>query len=78
MTIGKQIGVCLGGLMLACTGIGVTSWYYVTALGNRVDEAVTVTARKLELTGELTAGVFTFREDDDLAKGRDDAIEVLI
>jgi methyl-accepting chemotaxis protein len=61
MTIGKQIGFCLGGIMTACAVVGAVGWGYVNALGNSLDQATAVTARKIELSGKLTASVFTFR-----------------
>jgi methyl-accepting chemotaxis protein len=61
MTIGKQIGICIGGMITACAMVGAAGWWYVTALGERLDESVAVTSRKIELSGELRANVFTFR-----------------
>jgi methyl-accepting chemotaxis protein len=61
MTIGKQFGICLGGMMAACGLVGVTGWHFVSVLGDRLDESVAVTARSIELSGELRSSVFTFR-----------------
>jgi methyl-accepting chemotaxis protein/methyl-accepting chemotaxis protein-1 (serine sensor receptor) len=61
VTIGKQIGICLGGMAVACLLMGAAGWKYVSALGDRLDEAIQVTARTIQLSGELKAHVLTFR-----------------
>ncbi len=61
MTIGKQIGVCIGGMIAACAMMGAGGWWYVTALSGRLDDAISVTARKIELASDLKASIFTFR-----------------
>ncbi len=44
-----------------CMVMGAAGWYFVTALGNRLEESVGVTTRNIELAAELKANVFTFR-----------------
>jgi methyl-accepting chemotaxis protein len=61
MTIGKQIGLGLGGIVAACGIVGVAGWEAVNALAARLDESIQVSARQIELAGELTVSVFTFR-----------------
>ena len=61
MTIGKQIGLSLGIMIAACALVGGTGWWYVTALGDRLDQAIGVTLRQADLVGDLKASVFTFR-----------------
>ncbi len=61
MTIGKEMGLCLGGMIAACAMVGTGGWWYVTALGDRLDESIAVSARQIELAGELKVSVFTFR-----------------
>jgi methyl-accepting chemotaxis protein len=61
MTIGKQMGLCLGGILAACATIGFAGWWYVTALAGRLDESIKVSARQIELAGDLKVSVFTFR-----------------
>lgn len=61
MTIGKQIAACVGGMIAACALVGACGWGYVTALAGRLDESITVSARKIELVGEVKVNVFTFR-----------------
>jgi methyl-accepting chemotaxis protein/methyl-accepting chemotaxis protein-1 (serine sensor receptor) len=61
MTIGKQIGLSIGGMVAACALVGGTGWWYVTALGDRLDQAFSVSARQANLAGELKGQVFTFR-----------------
>jgi hypothetical protein len=61
MTIGKKLGACFGAMMAASTLVGVAGWWAFMEIDSRLDEAVSSTARKIELTGELTANVFTFR-----------------
>lgn len=61
MTIGKQIGFSIGGMLAACALVGGTGWWYVTALGQRLDGAINVSTRQADLVGNLKAQVFTFR-----------------
>lgn len=61
MTIGKKIGVCVGASLALSVVVGGVAWFSVSALGRRLDEAIDVTARKLEITSDLRANVFTFR-----------------
>jgi hypothetical protein len=61
MTIEKEIGVCVGGMIALCVVIGATSWLSVSALGRRLDQSVSVTTRKIELAGELEANALAFR-----------------
>jgi methyl-accepting chemotaxis protein/methyl-accepting chemotaxis protein-1 (serine sensor receptor) len=61
MTIGKQFGICLGGMIAACALVGIAGWHYVSGLGDRLDESIAVTAHRIELSGELRSYVFTFR-----------------
>ena len=61
MTIGKQIGWSIGGMIAACVLIGGVGWWYVTALGDRLDDAYNVSVHQSQLAGELKAQVFTFR-----------------
>ena len=61
MTIGRKLGMCVAGLIFLCAVLGVAGWLYVGALGNRLDESITQTTRKIELAGDLKVQVFTFR-----------------
>lgn len=61
MTIGKQIGLALGGIVAACGVVGLAGWRAVNALSARLDESIQVSARQIELSGDLRASVFTFR-----------------
>jgi methyl-accepting chemotaxis protein len=61
MTIGKQMGLCLGGMIAACALVGGCGWWYVTALAGSLDESISVSARQIELARELEVSVFTFR-----------------
>ena len=61
MTIGKQIGLSIGGMIAACALVGGGGWWYVTALGDRIDAAYNVSVRQSRLVGDLTGQVFTFR-----------------
>jgi methyl-accepting chemotaxis protein/methyl-accepting chemotaxis protein-1 (serine sensor receptor) len=61
MTIGKKVGLCFSAAMLLSGTGGILSWYYVNGLGGRLDEAIHVIARQIELAGELRANVYTFR-----------------
>jgi methyl-accepting chemotaxis protein/methyl-accepting chemotaxis protein-1 (serine sensor receptor) len=61
MTIGKEMGLCLGGMIAACAMVGGGGWWFVTALTERLDESITVSARQIELSGELKVSVLTFR-----------------
>ena len=47
--------------MGACALVGLTGWWYVSALGKHLDRAITQTAASIELAGNLKADVFTFR-----------------
>ena len=61
MTVGKQIGISIGGMIAACVMVGSCGWWYVTALGTCLDDAIGVTGRNVELAGELKANILTFR-----------------
>jgi methyl-accepting chemotaxis protein len=61
MTIGKQIGLCIGGMIAACALVGAVGWNYVSDLGDRLDKAYSVAARQAEIAGDLKAQVLTFR-----------------
>jgi methyl-accepting chemotaxis protein len=61
MTIGKQIAVCVGGMIASCAVVGICGWVYVSALAGRLDESITVSGKKVELVGQLKVNVFTFR-----------------
>jgi len=61
MTIGKEMGLCLAGMFSACVMVGVGGWWSVNGLGARLDESIAVSARQIELAGDLKASVFTFR-----------------
>ena len=61
MTIGKQIGWSIGGMIAACALVGGTGWWYVSELGERLDNAYNVSVRQSELVGDLKAQIFTFR-----------------
>lgn len=61
MTIGKQIGLCLGGMLAASGILGLAGWAAVSALSARLEESIQVSARQIELAGDLRANVFTFR-----------------
>ena len=61
VTIGKQIGICIGGVIVACGVVGCTGWWYVTELGARLDDSIRITARNIELAGELKSNILTFR-----------------
>ncbi len=61
MTIGKETGLSLGGMIAACAMVGVGGWWYVNALASRLDESISVSARQIELAGDLKVSVFTFR-----------------
>ena len=61
MTIGRQIGVSLGGMVAACAMVGACGWWYVSSLGQRLDESIAVTTRTIDLSGELESQVLTFR-----------------
>lgn len=61
MTIGKQIGLSLGGIIAACVALGGSGWYFTNAVGDRLNESIAVTTRKIELAEELKASVFSFR-----------------
>ncbi|HUB82833.1 MAG TPA: methyl-accepting chemotaxis protein [Bryobacteraceae bacterium] len=61
MTIGKQIGLSIGGMVTACLLVGGVGWWYISALGDRLDQAYKVSGRQAELAGELKAQVLTFR-----------------
>jgi hypothetical protein len=61
MTIGKEMGLCLGGMIAACAMVGAAGWWSVSALAERLDESIAVSARQIELAGDLKVAVFTFR-----------------
>lgn len=53
--------MCVGSVVALCFAVGSVGWVAINALGDHLDKAVGVTARKIELTGELKVSVFTFR-----------------
>ena len=53
MTIGKQIGLSIAGMIAACILIGGAGWWYVSELGERLDNAYNVSVRESELAGDL-------------------------
>ena len=61
MTIGKRIGLSIGGMVAACALVGATGWWTFTSLGARLDDAINVSGRQSDLVGNLKAQVFTFR-----------------
>src|ERR1035438_9846091 len=61
MTIGKQIGLSIAGMIGACVLVGGGGWWYVTALGDRLDDAYNISVRQSELAGDLRGQVFTLR-----------------
>jgi methyl-accepting chemotaxis protein/methyl-accepting chemotaxis protein-1 (serine sensor receptor) len=61
MTIGKKLGICSATLMAISAIMGGAGWYYVSALGDRLDQAVGSTAKKIELAGDLKEHVYAFR-----------------
>jgi methyl-accepting chemotaxis protein len=61
LTIGKKIGWAVGAMIGACALVGGTGWWYVTALGDRLDRAISVSTRQSNLAGDLKGQVFTFR-----------------
>jgi methyl-accepting chemotaxis protein len=61
LTIGKSIGLSIGGMVAACALVGATGWWTFTALGDRLDAAVNVAGRQSDLVGNLKAQALTFR-----------------
>lgn len=61
MTIGKQTALCLAGLITACGMVGACGWWSINQLGKRLDQSINITARQIELAGDLRASVLTFR-----------------
>jgi len=61
MTIGKQIGMSIGGMIASCVVVVAAGWWCVTALGDHLGKTIAVTARLAELAGDIKAQVFTFR-----------------
>src|ERR1035441_8951852 len=61
MTIGKQIGWSIAGVIAASVLAGGVGWWYVSELGERLDNAYNVSVRQSELVGDLKAQIFTFR-----------------
>ncbi|MEI9972191.1 MAG: methyl-accepting chemotaxis protein [Ignavibacteriota bacterium] len=61
MTIGKRIGLSIGGMVAACALVGGTAWWSVAGLGKRIDRAYSVSVRQANIVGDLRAQVFTFR-----------------
>jgi methyl-accepting chemotaxis protein/methyl-accepting chemotaxis protein-1 (serine sensor receptor) len=61
MAIGKKIGLSVSAVVGLCIVIGAVSWFSVSALGNRLDQAINSTSRNIELLGELKINVYTFR-----------------
>jgi methyl-accepting chemotaxis protein/methyl-accepting chemotaxis protein-1 (serine sensor receptor) len=61
MTIGKQVGWSIAGLIAACVLVGGVGWWCVSQLGERLDNAYNVSVRESELAGDLRGQVFTLR-----------------
>lgn len=61
MTIGRKMGLCLGGMVFASALIGGAGWWAATSLGRKLNDSINVTARKIQLAGELQEAVLTFR-----------------
>jgi methyl-accepting chemotaxis protein len=61
MTIGKQIGWSIAGMIAACALVGGVGWWYVSELGERLDNAYSVSVRQSELKGNLIGQAFTLR-----------------
>ncbi|HEX3744431.1 MAG TPA: methyl-accepting chemotaxis protein [Bryobacteraceae bacterium] len=61
MTIGKQIGWSIGGMIAVCALVGGVGGWYVSELGERLDQAYNVSARQSSQAGDLKAQVLTFR-----------------
>ena len=61
MTIGKQIGMSIGGMIAGCAMVVAAGWWCVTALGGHLDKMIAVSAQQAELAGNIKAQVFTFR-----------------
>ena len=61
MTVGKQIGLSIGGMIAACGLVGGAGWLCVSSLGSRIDKAYNVSVQQSNLMGELRAQVYTFR-----------------
>jgi methyl-accepting chemotaxis protein/methyl-accepting chemotaxis protein-1 (serine sensor receptor) len=61
MTIGKSMGLCLGGMFAVCAVVGAAGWWSATGLAHRLDESINISARQIELSGQLQGAIFTFR-----------------
>jgi methyl-accepting chemotaxis protein/methyl-accepting chemotaxis protein-1 (serine sensor receptor) len=61
LIIGKKIGWSVGGMIAACALVGGSGWWYVSALGDGLDKAYSVSVAQSNLVGDLRAQVFTFR-----------------
>ena len=61
MNLEKKLGACFGAMALLSVTVGACGWIYVARLGNKMNEAITSTARKIELAEQLTGHIFAFR-----------------
>jgi len=61
MNLGKKLGACFGAMALLCLTMGASGWMYVSRLGDKLNDAITSTARQIELSGQLRGHVFAFR-----------------
>ena len=61
MTIGKKIGVCFASIVGLCLVVGAVGWVTLNAMGSHLDRAIGVTAKKVELAGEIRVSALTFR-----------------
>ena len=57
MTMGKKLMSAFGGIILLVLGLGFVSFTSVGNLGTSLEEAVNVTAKKLDLVNGLRARV---------------------
>jgi hypothetical protein len=48
-------------MVAACAAVGGCGWWYISSLGDKLDEAIAVTTRTIDLSGELESQVLTFR-----------------
>ena len=61
MTIGKQIGASLAVILTACTLSGFAGLWATNQVGDELDKSVSSTARKIELTSDIRASIFSVR-----------------
>lgn len=61
MTIGKQVGWAIGGMIAACALVGGAGWWYVSDLGEGLAKVYRVSVPQSNLVGDLRAQIFTFR-----------------